>query len=150
MKKLVGVVVLVFVCAGAALGGTPPAPSSDVADTLKQLEQDYGDAIMAVDLDRIDQIVADDWRGVGNSGRVANKENVLEFVRSRKSKLESFELGPRDVKVLGDDVAVVQASVSERRTVAGATTSLTVVYLDVWMKRGNRWVLVRSQTAKLR
>jgi hypothetical protein len=52
--------------------------------------------------------------------------------------------------VLGDDVAVVQASESERRTVAGVSTSLTVVYLDVWEKRGNRWVLVRSQTAKLK
>jgi ketosteroid isomerase-like protein len=150
MKKLAGVVVLVFACAGAALGGTPPAPSADVADTLKQLEEDYGDAIMAADLDRINQIVADDWRGVSSSGRVSNKESVLEFVKSGKSKLEWFELGPRDVKVLGDDVAVVQASVSERNNAAGVTTSSTVVYLDVWMKRGNRWVLVRSQTAKLK
>jgi len=148
MKTLAGAVVLVFVCAGAAKGGTPHAPSSDVADTLKQLEQDYGDAIINVDLDRISQIVADDWRGVGDSGRPADKEGVLEFVKSRKSKLEWFELGPRDVKVLGDDVAVVQASVSERRTVAGVTTSVTVVYLDVWVKRGDRWVLVRSQTTK--
>ena len=149
MKRLAGVVVLVFVCAGAAVGGEPQAPS-DVADTLKQLEQDYGDAIKAVDLDRINQIMADDWRGVSSSGRVANKENALEFVKSGKSRLEWFELGPRDVKVLGDDVAVVQASVSERRNVAGVTTSLTVVYLDVWMKRGSTWVLVRSQTATLK
>lgn len=150
MKTLAAVAALVLVAAGAAPGGTPEAPPSDVAATLKQLELDYGDAIKNVDLDRIDQIMADDWRGVGDSGRVATKESALEFVKSRKSTLESFELGPRDVKVLGDDVAVVQASVSERRTVAGVSTSLTVVYLDVWEKRGNRWVLVRSQTAKLK
>ena len=148
MKMLAGVAVLVFVCVGTALGGTPDAPSSDVAETLRQLELDYGDAIIAADLDRIDQIVADDWRGLGESGRPANKADVLEFVKSRKSKLEWFEIGPRDVKVLGDDVAVVQASVSERRNAAGVSTTFTVVYLDVWMKRGNRWVLVRSQTAK--
>lgn len=150
MKKLVGVVVLVFVCAGAALGGKPPAPSSDVAETLKQLELDYGDAIMKVDLDRINQIVADDWRGVGSSGRAATKEDALEFVKSRKSTLEWFELGPRDVKVFGDDLAVVQASVNERRTAAGVTTTITVSYLDVWVKRGDRWMLVRSQTTKLK
>ena len=141
---------MIFVCAGAALGGTSPAPSSDVAETLKQLELDYGDAIKAVDLDRIDQIMADDWRGVSGTGRVANKQDALEFVKSRKSALEWFELGPRDVKVLGDDVAVVQASVSERRNAAGVATTFTAVYLDVWMKRDNRWVLVRSQTAKLK
>src|SRR5262249_128086 len=103
-----------------------------------------------VDLDRINQIVADDWRGVSDSGRVATKESTLEFVKSRKSTLEWFELGPRDVKVLGDDVAVVQASVSERRNVAGVSTSLTVVYMDGWVKRANKWMLVRSQTAKLK
>lgn len=150
MKTLAGVAVLIFVCVGTALGGTPDAPSSDVAETLRQLEQDYGDAIIAADLDKIDQIVADDWRGLGESGRPANKANMLEFVKSRKSKLEWFELGPRDVKMLGDDVALVQASVNERRTAAGVTTSFTAVYLDVWEKRGNRWVLVRSQTAKVK
>jgi ketosteroid isomerase-like protein len=150
MKTLAGIAVLIFACAGAARGGTPPAPSSDVAATLKQLEQDYGDAIIAADLDKIGQIVADDWRGVGSSGQPANKESVLEFVKSGKSKLDWFELGPRDVKVLGDDVALVQASVNERRTAAGVTTSFTVVYLDVWEKRGDRWVLVRSQASKLK
>jgi hypothetical protein len=150
MRKLVGVVVLVFVCAGAALGDTPRAPSSDVADTLKQLEQDYGDAIREGNLERIDQIMAEDWRGVGNSGRVANKESALEFVKSGKSKLEWFEIGPRDVQVLSDDVAVVQASVKERRNVAGVTTNITIAYLDVWVKRDNRWVLLRSQTSTLK
>jgi len=150
MKNIAGVAVLIFVCAGAALGGTSPAPSSDVAETLKQLELDYGDAIMNADLAKIDQIMADDWRGVGDTGRVSTKQGVLESIGARKSKLEWFELGPRDVKLLGDDVALVQASVSERRTVAGVTTSLTVVYLDVWEKRGDRWVIVRSQTAKLK
>lgn len=147
MKKLVGMIALIFVCAGAALGGDQAA---DIADTLEKLEQDYGKAIMDVDLERIDQIMADDWRGVGESGRAATKANALELVRSRKSRLEWFAIGPRDVKVVGDDVAVVQASVSERRNVGGVPTSLTVVYLDVWVKRGDRWLLLRSQTSKLK
>ncbi|MBV9493596.1 MAG: nuclear transport factor 2 family protein [Acidobacteria bacterium] len=145
MKKLVGILVLIFVCVGAAFGDDK---SAEIANTLDRLEQDYGKAIMEIDIDRIDQIMADDWRGVGESGRAADKASVLELVRSRKSKLEWFEIGPRDVKVLGDNVAIVQASVSERRTAAGVTSSLTVVYLDVWVKRGDRWLLLRSQTSK--
>ncbi len=150
MKNLVGVIVVVFVCAGSALAGKPEAPPSGVVDTLRQVEQDFGYAIRDADLDKLSQIVADDYRGVGSSGRPADKASVLEYVKSGKSRLEWFELGPRDVMVLGDDVAVVQATVSEKRNEAGVTVSVSVAYMDVWVKRENRWVLVRSQTVKMK
>lgn len=147
MKNLVGVLVLTFVCAGPAVAGKPEAPSSDVADSLRQVDQDFGDAIMHADLDKLNQILADDYRTVGSAGRPADKASVLEYIKSGKSRLEWFELGPRDVKMLSDDVAVVQATVNEKRNEAGVTVSMSVAFMDVWVKRENRWVLVRSQTA---
>jgi ketosteroid isomerase-like protein len=150
MKNLVAVVLLALVCTGPALAGKPAAPSSDVADALKQIEQEFGYAIRDVDVDKLNQIIADDYRGVGSSGRPADKASVLEYVKSGKSRLEWFEIGPRDVKVLGDDVAVIQATVSEKRNEAGVTVNVSVIYMDVWVKRENRWVLVRTQTVKMK
>src|SRR3954453_351510 len=123
MRNLVGGVVLVFVCAGSALAGNPEATSSGGADSLRRVDQDFGDAIMRADLDKLNQIIADDYRGIGYSGRPADKASVLDYVKSGKSRLEWFELGPRDVKMLGDDVAVVQATVNEKRNEAGVTVS---------------------------
>jgi len=161
MKKIVGTVLFTCVCAGLVLAEPPKAPSKDpsVADTLKQLEQDFGDAIKdveagtgasaAVAADKINQILADDWVELGGSGRFFTKERVLDFLKSGNDKLESFELGPMDVKVLGN-IAVVQGSVTEKRTTDGQDSSGKSVLMDVFVKSGDKWVIVRSLSAKVK
>ena len=64
-------------------------------------------------------------------------------------KLESFEFGPMDVKVLGN-VAVVQGSDTEKSTTNGKDSSGKWVWMDVFVKRGDKWVAVRSQSAMLK
>jgi hypothetical protein len=149
MKKLMGTIAFALACAAPALAGAAEPPAG-VIDEIKQFHQDYGVAIENSDIDRIRQILSDDWRGVATAGRAANKAEVLASIGSGKYKLEWFEIGPMDVKLLGDDIAVVQATVQERRNVSGKTESFSVAFLDVMQKRGNGWVIVRSQAARLK
>jgi hypothetical protein len=148
MKKLVGTVVFTCVCAGLVLAQNPKPPSEDasVADTLKQLEQDFGNAIKDVDTGKINQILADDWISLGSSGRTLTRESFLSDLKSGNHKLESFEIGPMDVKML-DNVAVVQGSVTEKRTDRGQDTSGKGSWMDVFVKRGDKWVIVRSHSS---
>jgi ketosteroid isomerase-like protein len=151
MKKLVGMVLFACASAGLVLADPPEAPSKDtsVTDTLKQLEQDFGDAIKAVDADKLNQILADDWVELGGSGRIFTRESVVGDLKSGKDKLESFELGPMDVKVLGN-VAVVQGSATENRTTGGQAWSGKSVWMDVFEKRGDKWVIVRSHANRVK
>jgi ketosteroid isomerase-like protein len=148
MKKLVGTVLLTCVCAGLVLAQTakPPSEEASVADTLKQLAQDFGDAIKAVDTDKLNQILTDDWISFGSSGRILTREAFLSDLKSGNHKLESFEIGPMDVKVL-DNVAVVQGTVTEKRTDRGQDTSGHGSWMDVCVKRGDKWVIVRSHSS---
>jgi ketosteroid isomerase-like protein len=148
MKKLAGTVLFTCVCTGLILADPPQSPAKDasVADTLKQLEQDFGDAIKAVDTDKINQILTDDWVSVGSSGKILTREGFLSDLKSGNHKLESFEIGPMDVKVL-DNVAVVQGSVTEKRTDRGQDTSGKGSWMDVFVKRGDKWVIVRSHSS---
>ena len=151
MKKLIGAVLFACVCVGLVLARPAEAPSESpsVADTLKQLEQDFGDAIKAVDANKLNQILADDWVSLGGSGRILTKERALGDLKSGNDKLESFEIGPMDVKVL-DNVAVVQGSATEKRTTRGQDWSGKTVWTDVFVKRGDKWVIVRSHSAKVK
>ncbi len=151
MKKLIGAVLFACVCVGLVLARPAEAPSESpsVADTLKQLEQDFGDAIKAVDANKLNQILADDWVNLGGGGRILTKEGFLRDLKSGNDKLESFELGPMDVKVLGN-VAVVQGSATEKRTTRGQDWSGKTVWTDVFVKRGDKWVIVRSHSAKVK
>jgi ketosteroid isomerase-like protein len=128
----------------------PPRPASQassVADTIMQLEQSWTDAMIAADVPKVSQFMADDWID-GYPGKALTKSSFLESVKSGKHKLETCEFGPRDVKVLGD-VAVLQGSVTETRITDGQSTTFRVAYMDVWVKRGDRWLVVRSHAKKI-
>jgi len=149
MKKLSGTAVLALVCVGLIVAFLPKASSTDAsADTFKQLEQDFGDAIKGADIVNLNQILADDWASLGRSG-ISTKESFFTDLKSGKYKLESFEIGPLDVKML-DNVAVVIGSVTERTTTNGKDSSGKSVWMDVFTKRGDKWVLVRSHSAKVK
>jgi hypothetical protein len=99
----------------AAMGKSAPAGDPAAVDTIKQLEQDIGNAMVAGDIDKLNQFYADDWATVGSDGKTSNKESLLDNFKSGEHKLLSFENGPIDVQVFGN-VAVAQFSVTEKRT----------------------------------
>ena len=131
-------------------GLNAPTPCNDptVIDGLKQLTRDTGNAMVAVDIDKLNQIYADDWATVGSSGQIFTKDNLLSDFKSGKHRLVSFEIGPMDVQVFGN-AAIVQASVSEKRSDAGKDTSGEYVFGDLLKKRAGKWVVVRTVGARV-
>lgn len=117
--------------------------------TIKQLEQEMGDAMIAGDINKLNQIYSDDWATVGSSGKVITKATLLSDFKSFHDKLEWFENGPIDVQVFGN-VAVACATVKEKRSRDGKDTSGQFVWVDLLEKRKGRWVVVRSAGADLK
>ena len=134
----------------SAAARVPESQSQDpvVVATIKKFEQDVGDAMVAVDIDKINQTYADDWATIGSSGEIFTKQGLLSDFKSGKHKLVSFELGTVDAQVLGD-VAVVQASVSEKRIQDGKDISGQFVFMDLLKKREGKWVIVRTLGARV-
>jgi ketosteroid isomerase-like protein len=121
----------------------PPAADAAAVAAMRQFAQDWGDALVAGDLDKLGRILADDWSAFGASGQPMDKNAFLASLKAGKHQLASFELGAMDVKVLGD-VAVVQGIVTEKRTDDGKDTSGRFVWMDVFVKRAGQWACVRS------
>lgn len=149
MKTTLGALLTLGICALAlADAPTPPATAAgaqteSTAATLRQLERDWVSAMQAGDGERIGRILGDDWIEVSSDGRKVTKERLMAGLKSSQVKVESIELGPMDVKVLGD-VAVVQGSHLEKSTTNGERTSVEVIWMDVLANRGGKWVVVRS------
>ena len=150
MKKLIVPVLFACACVGVVVAGSPqPSKDSAAVNTIKQLEQDMGDAMVRRDLDKLKEIYADDFVTVGSSGKVITKKDILSDFESVHDKLESFENGPMDVQVFGD-VAVVHGSVTEKRTRDGKDASGEFVWMDLLKKRGGNWVVVQSGGARVK
>lgn len=117
-------------------------------ESIRRFEQALGDAMVARDVDEINQTYADDWATVDSSGKLFNKESLLSDFKSGKHRLVSFENGPMDVQVLGN-VAVAQAGVTEKRIQAGKDISGQFVFMDLLEKRSGKWVIVRTLGARV-
>jgi hypothetical protein len=150
MNRLIGRVLVAVACVGVAPAGSVQAQWNDpaVVEVLKQIERDMGQAMVALDLEKLNRIFADDWTSIGASGAVVTKEKVLSGFKSG-DRLEAFELGAMDVQVK-DNVAVVHGSVTEKRTRAGKDVGGEYVWMDLMEKRNGTWVVVRSAGAKVR
>jgi ketosteroid isomerase-like protein len=153
MKILAGTVLMLFAGVGLALAETkapePSAKAPSVSEQIKQLEHDWSDASKAADTDKLGQIIADNWVGIQADGTKLTKKELLAGVQSGKSKLESMEFGPMDVKTVGS-VAVIQGSDTEKSTSNGKDSSGKYAWMDVFEKHDGKWSVVRSQNALLK
>ena len=149
MKALLKIIVILIGCVSLgpvlAQPAKTPAPAPSVYDAIMQLTNEWAAAEMALDVDKLNQIVADDWIA-GYPGHPITKATFLSDIRSGKGKLLSCDLEPHEVKAFGD-IAVVQGSVTERRL--GVDGIIHVAYMDVWSKRGGKWQVVRSLWKKI-
>jgi Domain of unknown function (DUF4440) len=148
MKELMGVVLTGYVCALLVLVNPLRAISGDsgAAEALKQFEEDFGDAIEAADTNKLDQILDSDWTELGQTASILTKRELLADLAAGKYKLKPFEMGPMYVKDLGN-LAVVQGSTTETSISKGTESSRRSGWMDVLLKRGDTWVVVRSQSA---
>jgi len=146
MRYTTGIVIVLICLAAFVPLQAQPIDTSSV-ETIKQLEQEMGDAMIAGDVGKLSQIYADDWATVGSSGEVTTKQTLLTDFKSFHDKLEWFENGPIDVQVF-NNVAVACATVKEKRTRDGKDTSGEFVWVDLLEKRAGKWVVVRSAGAR--
>ncbi len=154
MKAFAMSILFACLCVGLVLADSPKArfspkaPFNDPADfaAVMQIEQTLlGDAIVAVDMEKLNQIYADDFAMIGSSGKIITKQDILQQIKSRKRKLVSYELGPIDVQVLGN-VAIGHGAVTEERIVDGKNVHFELVYHDRFEKRAGKWWLVSSDS----
>lgn len=149
MIKVSGVFLLVFACLAPVYGQEKKAAGQSTSEAIQQLERDWTDAQKAGDIDKLSQILADDWVGLGPDGVASTKKQHLDNMKSGTSKLESIEFGPMHVKVIGA-VAVVQGSDTEKSTMKGKDTSGKWAWMDVFVKHDGKWQAVRSQSAMVK
>jgi len=104
--------------------------------------------MIAGDVDKVSRALADDFVEIGGAGKIITKAGFLNHTRSDKQKLTAVEFGPEDVSVWGD-VAVLQGSATETWLSDGQTSTIRIAYMDVYVKRGDKWLMVRAHAKRL-
>jgi ketosteroid isomerase-like protein len=152
VKKLLGLVLVLCTWMSVALAQDAPTKKpakgdASVAEHLKQLERDWVDAQKKGDTDKLNQLLADNWVGLGQDGVKSDKAQYIAFTKSGDNKYEAIEVGDMDVLVIGN-IGIVQGSDTEKSTSKGKDTSGKYVWTDVFEKKNGKWQAVRSETTK--
>ena len=145
MKCILFTDVMVLVTASVALGQSIASKDqkASVERAIRQLDSERIQAQINADAVALDRIYADDFIGIGPSGKVRTKPQVLSDFTSGELKFQSITTD--DVQVRVYENTAVQTGIS---TMIGRDKGKAVPrdnrFTRVWVKQQGHWRLVAN------
>lgn len=146
MTRTLAIAALAFLATSVALGQKQTASrdrSSGVEQAIRQLDKERIQAQIGADAATLDRIYADDFIGVGPSGTVRTKPQVLLDFTSGDLKFQSITTEEVQVRVY-ENTAVetgLSTMVGQDR---GKTVPRDTRFTRVWIKQKGHWQLVAN------
>jgi len=151
MRSALVTLVLTLTAAPVALGQKQTArrgQTQNVARIIRQLDQERIQAQIDADRAALDRLYAEDFIGIGPSGTVRTKPQVLSDFTSGDLKFQSITTDGVQVRVYGN--AAVETG---RSTMIGQDKGKVVPrdnrFTRVWIKQQGRWRLVANHYSLL-
>jgi uncharacterized protein (TIGR02246 family) len=120
------------------------------ADTeLKAIEEQWLEAYIKGDAAFIKNVEAEDYSIVEPDGTVTTKAQDIKAVTDKKFVLKSATMSDFKCRMLGDNNAVVTATLKMSGTDDGTEFSGDYRAIDVFEKKDGKWLAVASQITKV-
>jgi Calcium/calmodulin dependent protein kinase II Association. len=151
MKRTLILAVLVLTAASIALGQKQSARREQrrsVEQVIRQLDHERIQAQIHADRVALDRIYADDFIGIGPSGTMRTKPQVLADFTSHDLKFQSITTDDVRIRVYGNTVVE-----TGRSTMVGQDKGRVVPrenrFTRVWVRRQGRWRIVANHYSLL-
>ncbi len=129
--------------AQAASGVEAKLKSMEDSWSAAQLQKDHGVSV-------IDGLLAADFFGVDSKGKIRNKTETLERMRSDTDTYTSAKNDSMDVHLYGSNIATVCGTSSEKgKDKNGKEFSRSFAWADTWMERNGQWQCIAEGAAPL-
>jgi ketosteroid isomerase-like protein len=116
---------------------------------LKAIEQQWLDAYMKSDPSFLKTTEAEDYTITEPDGNVSTKAQDVKSVTEKKFVLKTATMSDYKCRMLGDNAAVVTATLKLSGTDDGEDFSGDFRALDVFEKKDGKWLAVASQLTKI-
>lgn len=119
-----------------------------VVEEIRKVDQERIHAQVYADAAALDRIYADDFIGIGPSGTLRTKKEVLSDFTSGSLKFQSITTDDVRIRVYGN--AAVETGLSTMKGQdAGKAVPEENRFTRVWIKEGGRWRLVSNHYSNL-
>jgi ketosteroid isomerase-like protein len=141
------IAVLLLGCAASSGGGTE-APKSLVEQLTAQADR-WDKAIVRKDRAAIEANMADDFRQIDRAGNVETKKSFVDGLVSPELQIDPYEVEDLDVRVYGDDVALLSGRTRMTGRYAGKPFASHYRYIDIYVRHGREWKIVSVQISPI-
>ena len=116
--------------------------SKTIENELLDLEKRYWQALKDQDVETVMRLTDEPCIVAGAQGiGVIDRKTLGSMVKSATYTLDHFELKDgAQVRLLGNDVAIVAYQVHEKLTVEGKPVSLDAADSSTWIRRNGQWL----------
>ena len=130
----------------------PAQPQSQsekgVVEAIRKVDRERIQAQVNADAVALDRIYADDFIGIGPSGTLRTKKDVLSDFTSGSLKFQSITTDDVRIRVYGN--AAVETGLSTMKGQdAGKVVPEENRFTRVWIRQGGRWRLVANHYSNL-
>jgi uncharacterized protein (TIGR02246 family) len=146
MRRALFIAVLVLNAASMGVGqkqSTTASHRTSVVEAIKKLDDERIQAQIHADAIALDRIYAPDFIGVGPSGTVRTKPQVISDFTSGSLKFQSITTEEVQVRVYGNTAVETGLSTMNGQD-KGQTVPRDTRFTRVWVKQQGRWRLVAN------
>jgi uncharacterized protein (TIGR02246 family) len=146
MRRILVIAALALTATSVALGQREAASKdqrSSVEQAIRQLDNERIQAQISADAGTLDRIYADDFIGVGPSGTVRTKPQVISDFTSGTLKFQSITTDEVQVRVY-ENTAVETGLSTMVGQDKGKAVPRDTRFTRVWVKQQGRWRLVAN------
>jgi ketosteroid isomerase-like protein len=123
-------------------------PNESNEREIVKLFEDGDRALVAADVPELERIYADDYVQYDESGKSRTKADLIRNLSSGTIRFISMKSTGRLVRCLTETFAIVHGSEQDEIEQAGERFQAKYIYMDVVIKREERWHIVASQLAR--
>ena len=122
--------------------------TQSIVEGIRQLDEERIQAQIHANAVALDRLYADDFIGIGRSGTVRTKPQVLADFTSHDLKFQSITTYDVRIRVYGNTVVETGISIMVGQD-KGKTVPRDNRFTRVWVKRQGRWQLVANHYSTL-
>jgi uncharacterized protein (TIGR02246 family) len=143
MKLAIPAMIAVVLASAASAAGNNP-------QDLVNMEAAWAKAAVARDSAALARIVAPDWKGQNEHGKIYDRAAMIHQTTAGEEKLTSMVNHDVHVRFIGNDHAIVQGMDNESGVKKGKTVNEVYSWTDIYEKRGGQWVAIASQNTPVK
>jgi hypothetical protein len=124
---------------------------SELGRQILGLERKRVEAMIAEDIPALSALLADDLTYTHSGGRIDSKESFLALIAAPASHYLGVDYSDDTETIVCGESVIVRGVAALRLSREGESeeTRYSVIFVDVWMNRGDGWQMVAWQATRL-